>query len=226
MTLDLNTEAFTEKVDINAIEELAKFVVLEEAENEKLAEQMKQRAAKIDTAKGDISRMLHEAGMESAQLSCGLTPKRKVKRAFYAVGGLNTEPVFDWLKTKRIYRNVLIEIVAEYNGGDEMSKQANRVRLDTEIRRRWPDGDVIDTNSAVANFDPMMSDAIKEKSFSLEDIIDTSPRVHFQTLQSALTEFEGLGGELPESVFTVSETETITMYHKKKFLEAQKTDGN
>ena len=156
MTLQINTEAFAEKTDLAAIEELAKFVVLEEAKNEKLAEEMKQRAAKIETAKGDISRMLAEAGMESAKLSCGLTPKRKVKKAYYAVGGINTEPVFDWLKEN-----------------------------------------------------------------NLEDIIDTSPRVHFQTLQSALAEFEGLGGSLPEEVFKVSETETITMYNKKKFLESE-----
>jgi hypothetical protein len=155
--LNLDTSSFTETVNLKAIEELAKFVVLEEAKNEAIAEEMKQRELKIDIAKGDISRMLHEAGMESAQLSCGLTPKRKVKRAFYAVSGLNTEPVFDWLKGN-----------------------------------------------------------------NLEDIIDTSPRVHFQTLQSALAEFEGLGGPVPEDLFKISETETITMYNKKKFLEAQK----
>ena len=155
MSLNLDT-AFEEKTDLAAIEELAKFVVLEEAKNEKLAEEMKQRAAKIETAKGDISRMLAAAGMDSAKLSCGLMPKRKVKKAFYAVGGLNTEPVFEWLKAN-----------------------------------------------------------------SLEDIIDTSPRVHFQTLQSALAEFEGLGGSLPEDVFKTSETETITMYHKKAFLESE-----
>jgi hypothetical protein len=156
MTLQINTAAFAEKTDLAAIEELAKFVVLEEAKNEALAAQMKERAEKIETAKGDISRMLAEAGMESAKLSCGLMPKRKVKKAFYAVGGINTEPVFNWLKENK-----------------------------------------------------------------LEDIIDTSPRVNFNTLQSALAEFEGLGGTLPEEVFKVSETETITMYHKKVFLESE-----
>jgi hypothetical protein len=160
MTLQINTEAFAEKTDLAAIEELAKFVVLEEAKNEALAAEMKSRAEKIETAKSDISRMLAEAGMESAKLSCGLTPKRKVKRAYYPVGGTNSENVFAWLKDN-----------------------------------------------------------------SLEDIIDTSPRVHFQTLQSALAEFEGIGGALPEEVFKVSETETITMFGKSKFL-AREVGGN
>jgi hypothetical protein len=160
MTLQINTEAFAEKTDLAAIEELAKFVVLEEAKNEALAAEMKARAEKIETAKSDISRMLAEAGIESAKLSCGLTPRRKVNKAFYAVGGINTEPVFNWLKEN-----------------------------------------------------------------NLEDVIDTSPRVHFQTLQSALAEFEGLGGCIPEDLFKVSETETITMYGKSKFL-AREVGGN
>ncbi len=212
--LNLDTSSFTDTVDLKAIEELAKFVVLEEAKIEAVEYEIKQRIKKVETAKSDISRMLHEAGMESAQLSCCLTPKRKVKRVFYAVGGINADPVFDWLKTRRINRNVLAQILSAHSGTDIS-------QADCEIGSCWPDSEVISENEAIEQF-PDVADDIRDKSSSLEDIIDTSPRVHFQTLQSALAEFEGLGGPVPEDLFKISETETITMYNKKKFLEAQK----
>ena len=53
----------------------------------------------------------------------------------------------------------------------------------------------------------------------LGDII--KPYVHYQTLQGTLKAFTG---EIPETIFNVSDVPSITMYGKTKFMAAQGVD--
>jgi hypothetical protein len=56
------------------------------------------------------------------------------------------------------------------------------------------------------------------KEQSLDGII--KPTVHYQTLQSTLKEFEAQGNEIP-AIFNVTDTPTVTMYGKSKYMAAQ-----
>ena len=62
------------------------------------------------------------------------------------------------------------------------------------------------------------------RGIELGDII--KPYVHFQTMQSALREFEEQGGKIPENIVTISLHPTVTMYGKSKFLKAREEGKN
>jgi len=49
------------------------------------------------------------------------------------------------------------------------------------------------------------------------------PYVHFQTLQSTLKDFECQGNILPDELFNVTDTPTVVLFGKSKYL--QKTDS-
>lgn len=57
------------------------------------------------------------------------------------------------------------------------------------------------------------------KDNGLDGII--KPTVHFQTMQSTLKEFELQGNILPDEVFTVTNTPTVTLYGKSKYLNGK-----
>jgi hypothetical protein len=206
MTLELNTTAFEEKTDLAAIEELAKFVVLEEAKQKKLEAEAAELKAKIETAKSDLAEMLEAAGMESARLSCGLTPRRTLERKYFKAPGVGDDQVHDFLRRRWISK---AELAAMIEPGE----------FET-LEKYWPDTEYIPGLDAVGEF-PRLAEAIRDASFSHEDII--KPYVHFQTLQSTLKEFEGLGGPIPEDLFKVSEVKSVKMFGKTNFLKSQES---
>ena len=58
------------------------------------------------------------------------------------------------------------------------------------------------------------------KKNSLNGII--KPHIHFQTLQKTLKEFECQGNIIPDELFNVTDTPTVVMHGKSKYL--QQTD--
>ena len=47
------------------------------------------------------------------------------------------------------------------------------------------------------------------------------PTVHFQTLQSTLSQYEEQGNTIPETLFTVTDEPTVVIYGKSKFLNSK-----
>lgn len=206
MTLQIDTEAFAETVDLGAIEEIAKSIVLDEAKQKKLEAEAAELKAKIETAKSDLAEMLEAAGMESAKLSCGLTPRRTLERKYFKAPGVGDDQVHDFLRQRWITKAELAAML----GPNESLK----------MESLWSDAKYIPALDAAGEF-PRLAEAIRDASFSHEDII--KPYVHFHTLQSALKEFEGLGGPIPEDLFKVSEVKSVKMFGKTNFLKSQES---
>lgn len=81
---------------------LAEEIAVEESTLDDLKEQVKQGEAEVKAKKAELATLLMQAGMDSIKLTCGLTPKVKIRRRFYKQAGITDEDLHTWLAEAKL----------------------------------------------------------------------------------------------------------------------------